>query len=281
MLEKALAERLEQKSELVFKELGFTGGDWEEVAWRLLCKNFGFKTNAHPFYELGRSVPFNIIKKESYDQMVVEAILFGQAGFLAGETDDAYFKELKGQYEFKRSKYGLDQRLEEHHWKFLRLRPANFPTIRISQLASLSTKNPNLFAALVDESTIKELRKQFECEQADYWRKHHHFGKQSKSSIGRFGKNSIENILINTAAPLIFAYGIHKDNEEYKERAVDLLASLPAERNSIINEWANYGKSPTSAFESQGQLGLFQLYCTEKKCLNCSVGIELLNATSG
>jgi len=278
MKDKVLAQRLEAKSEEIFREIALTDYDWEEISWRMLCRNFGFKTNAHPFYELGKSMPLKILKKESQQLRMIEALLFGQAGFLEEEFDDPYFLELKNEYIFRKKKYTIERRLDKYQWKFLRLRPANFPTIRIAQLAKLVSKSENLLSLFINYASIKELKNDFEIVQSSYWQKHYNFGKPAKTTIGRLGKASVENILINTAAPLLFAYGIHKDMEELKEKALELLASVNAEKNSITKRWDSLGMEIKSAFDSQAMIELYNQYCMRKRCLSCSIGTDIIRA---
>jgi hypothetical protein len=276
MMDKALAQRLEMKSENIFREIAFTGNNWEEIAWRMLCQNFGFKTNAYPFFELGKSLPLNILKKESESLKTVEALLFGQAGFLEEDLEDAYFIELKKEYEFKRIKYGLERNLDKHQWKFLRMRPANFPTIRIAQLAALIAQQSNLFSFFVDYSSISDLKKKLKVVQSDYWINHYNFGKPAKTQSGKLGTSSIENILINTVAPLLFAYGIHKDQVELKDKSMELLASVKKETNSITKKWMDNGVGIKSAFDSQAVIEMYNAYCLKKRCLDCAVGAEII-----
>lgn len=276
MMDKALAQRLEVKSAKIFREIAFTGNDWEEIAWRMLCQNFGFKTNAFPFFELGKSLPLKILKKESESLKTVEALLFGQAGFLEDKLDDAYFVDLKKEYEFKRIKYSLDRNLDKHQWKFLRMRPANFPTIRIAQLATLIAQQSNLFSFFIDYANISDLKKNLEVVQSDYWINHYNFGSPAKTQSGKFGISSIENILINTVAPLLFAYGVHKDQVELKEKSMELLASVKPETNSITKKWKAKGVDVKSAFDSQAVIEMYNQYCLRKKCLDCAVGAEII-----
>jgi len=277
-LDKVLTERLMRKSNFILQEIAFTDGDWEEIAWRMLCKNFGFKTNSEPFYDLGQSVPFKILKKESYDQLGVEAILFGQAGFLQQDDSDPYYRQLQKEYQFKQSKYGLGQKVQKHHWKFLRLRPANFPTIRIAQLATFIKNNSNLFSSLTNFESADELRKNLEAKQSVYWQEHYNFSIAAKSKVGRLGKASIDNILINTVVPLLFTYGVYKDNQAYKERALELLSSLKPEKNAKVNKWVECGVTVANAFDSQAVIELLDQYCLRKKCLNCAIGCELIRS---
>ena len=278
MREKALVQRLEKKASLIFRELGMVNGDWEEVTWRVLCKNFGFNTNAFPFKELGKSLSFKILKKESHQLVTIEALLFGMAGLLQSEIDDSYFKRLKKEHHFKMKKYKLERRLDEHQWKFLRLRPANFPTIRLAQLASLVAMKKNIFYLFTDFNDPKELKNNLILNQSEYWKTHYRFGVKSKSKIGQLGISSIENIIINTVSPLRFTYGIHKDSEELKDKSMALLQSIGKESNSIIKKWSDLGVEVSTAFDSQAFLELYNEYCLKKRCLNCAIGVDIVNS---
>jgi hypothetical protein len=277
MMDKALVQRLDSKADTIFREIAFTDNDWEEITWRLLCRNFGFKTNTFPFYELAKSLPIKILKREAAELQTVEALMFGQAGFLEEDTADKYCKSLSDEYRFKQKKYTLNRRLDKHQWKFLRLRPANFPTIRIAQLAALVAVQPNLFSLFMDFNNISELKRKLAIEQSRYWIDHYQFGKPSKTHTGKLGTFSIDNILINTVAPLLFAYGIHKDDESLKEKSMKLLASVGPESNAITKRWKSSGIMVKSAFDSQALIELFNTYCLKKRCLNCAIGVEVLN----
>lgn len=279
MLDKVLAQRLEARSGVIFREIAMTNNDWEEIAWRMLCKNFGFKTNAYPFVELGKSVSIEVLKKESHSLKTIEALLFGQAGFLEEQVNDGYFLELKNEYKFKQKKYKLERRLDKHQWKFLRLRPANFPTIRLAQLASLIYHNPNLFSLFVDVQSVIELKKRLRSIQSAYWLRHYNFGIESKKDIGSIGVSSIENILINTIASLLFAYGIHRDQEDLRDKAMELLTTVNPEKNTIIKKWTALGLKINSSFDSQALIELYTTYCVKKRCLNCSIGAEIIKGS--
>lgn len=276
MKDKALIQRLEAKSENIFRKLALTNGDWEEITWRLLCENFGFKTNTHSFAVLGKSIPFSTLKKESYQLKVVEALMFGMAGFLDDAPIDPYYDGLRQEFLFKQKKYRLEQQLDKHQWKFLRLRPANFPTIRISQLASLVAKKGRLFSFCVDFDSVKSLKNGLGVEQSSYWKKHYNFGQVAKSTIGALGQSSIENIIINTVAPLLFAYGIHKDNQYFKDKSIDLLAEINSGNNFITKKWKELGLEINNAFDSQALIEMYNEFCKKKRCLNCSIGVEII-----
>ncbi len=276
MLDRALTERLKKKSDRIFREIALAGNDWEEIAWRMLCRNFGFKTNAEPFYELGRSLPVKILKKEAQNPLTIEALLFGQAGFLNDDQDDEYFLLLKKEYDFKKKKYRLEKRIEKHQWKFLRLRPPNFPTIRLAQLTALVAAHPNLFSFFIHWDQPKELLDGLATKQSGYWQKHYNFGLEARRPPGTLGKASRENILINTVAPLLFAYGMHKDDEDLKDKAVRLLTAVKAEQNHITRKWTAAGWQIRSAFDSQAVIELFTEYCGRKRCLQCTIGAEII-----
>ena len=277
MMDKALAQRLEIKSEKIFREIALTGNDWEEITWRMLCGNFGFKTNAFPFFELGKSLPLKILKKESQSLKTIEALLFGQAGFLEENLEDMYFMDLAKEYNFKQKKYSLERRLDKHQWKFLRLRPANFPTIRIAQLATLIANQTNLFSLFMDFESVSKLKNSLAVVQSSYWLYHYDFGSKANTQTGKLGASSIENILINTVAPLLFAYGIHKDQGELKEKSMELLTSVKPEVNSITKKWKVSGIDAKSAFDSQALIEIYNRYCLKKRCLNCTIGTEIIS----
>jgi len=278
MADRAIAERLQERAESILRELAFADGNWEEVAWRYLCRSFGFRTNAETFFELGKSMPFKILKKECQNPGAIEAMMFGQAGFLDMETVDEYQAELKEEYDFKAKKYNLEKRLHRFRWKFLRLRPANFPTVRISQLTAIISAQPTLFSFFTDFQDSGDLKKSFSIRQSPYWTEHYQFGERTSHHIGGLGKSSIDNILMNTVAPLLFAWGIHRDDDASKEKALQLLGELPAESNSIISKWKLLGIEIKSAHDSQAFLELYKEYCLRKGCLNCSIGMEIIGA---
>lgn len=276
MLDKVIAERLKVRAHRIFRQVALTGNDWEEIAWRMLCANFGFQTNKEAAQTLGKSMPLRILKKERGNLQVLEALLFGQAGFLDGEAADDYQSELKHAYAFRQKKYELHRRLDRHQWKFLRLRPANFPTVRIAQLAALVHVHSNIFSLMVDFSSPSALKKSLSVTQSAYWHQHYDFAKTPKSPMGLLGVSSAENIIINTVAPLLFAYGRHRDDETLKDKAIQLLGDIRAEKNAIITRWKSAGVEIGSAFDTQALLELYKSYCLKKRCLECAMGIKII-----
>jgi hypothetical protein len=275
-LDKALMQRLETKANQVADLLKFNKNDWEETTYQLLARNFGFKVNAEPFFQLSKSLPYKIIQKQS-SQLQVEALIFGQAGMLETKTKDEYISLLFKEYHLLEQKYSLtDFKLNPAQWRFLRLRPANFPTIRLAQFAVLLFKTKNIFSQLISIESYTSIQRIFVLPQSDYWETHYRFGKKSKGEVPELGEASIQNIVINTVAPLLVAYGKYKDEQSYVDRAVELLQQLSAEENKITKEWNALGLKVKNAFDSQAVIELYNNFCQKRQCLNCSIGISIL-----
>ncbi|MGZ3757010.1 MAG: DUF2851 family protein [Mucilaginibacter sp.] len=276
---RVLIERLEKKSAAVVAALQLNRGDWEETFYQFLAANFGFKTNALPFELLAKSLPQNILAKHKNNPMQIEALIFGQAGFLTDDFTDTYPQTLKNEYEFLRKKYSLTP-IEQHLWKFMRMRPQNFPTIRLAQFAALIVNANHLFSKVLDTREIKGLQNLFtDIKVNPYWEKHYRFDKESKPSAKNMGADSINIILLNTLVLFLFSYGKHNQLQHFMDRSLKLLESLPGEHNKIIADFNSLGVKTNSAFESQALLELKSYYCNYKKCLQCSVGNKILKLT--
>jgi len=274
-LDKALTKRLIQKSKIIENLLAENNGDWEETTYQLLARNFGFKLNSEAFLRLAQNIPLKVLQKHRDNITQIEAILFGQSGLLT-EADD-YSKKLAQEYDFFAAKFSLKAtRLEAHEWKLLRTRPANFPTIRIAQLAKLITLQKSFFSLFTQTESIDDLRKALQVRQSEYWQEHYHFGKQLGKKSNGLGKDSVDNLLINTVIPLLACYAQKTDNLAYMDRALAFLESFPAESNHIVDMWKNMGLTIKTAFDAQASIELYNNFCTQKKCLQCNVGIELL-----
>lgn len=270
-----LIERLNRKVKQISELLALNKNSWEETFYQLLARSFGFKLNAEPFEWLAKSVPLKILAKHKNNLLHLEAILFGQAGFLGEkqfETD--YFLALKKEYDFFKKKYQLKP-IESHLWKFLRLRPSNFPYIRISQFALLIYKSSSLFSKILNFRELSEIEKMFEIQASKFWDTHYTFDKESEAKEKRFGALSIDSILINTVIPLLFVYGKYTDNEEIKERSISFLEKIKPEKNSITRGWQNNGIEVSSGFYSQALTEQKNNYCTTVQCLKCGIGIEI------
>ncbi len=277
MITRVVAERLEQKVQSVVQPLLVeTGNDWEEVAYIVLARALGMKINTACMEQLARSLPSNILAKHQHEPIQIEALVFGMAGFLDDEAS-GFQDDLRREYQFLKTKYGLHQRLARHHWKFARLRPANFPTLRLAQLSGIMKQKSGLMSNLIGISDFKALKTLLLSPVSTYWLNHYDFGKTSKASY-QMGQMALSGILINAIVPLLVAYGKHIGEQALVERALAWLEQLPPEDNKILRKWKAYGRSPKSAFESQGQLQLFNAYCLKRRCLSCEVGTSIISA---
>ena len=274
-LERVLVERLEKKSEVIRKILNNNKHNWEQTFYQLLARNFGFKVNAEPFELLAKSLPLNYLARHKSSLLQIEALLFGQAGLLIGEFKDDYPRELKKEYNFLKNKLSLIS-VDGHLWKFLRLRPSNFPTVRIAQFANLIHRSSSLFSKIINNDNIESIKNLFELSTSEYWHNHYIFDKVSFKREKKIGKNTIDLIVINTIIIFIFVYGEEKIIEDFKTRALNFLEQIPGEKNSIINRWNQIGMDVSTAFNTQALLELKQSYCDKKRCLNCRIGNYLL-----
>jgi hypothetical protein len=276
MKERALLTRLEIRNETIKDMLRLNRGDWEETCYQLLARNFGFRVNAEPFTQLVRNLPYRFIRKHSDKLTQIEALLFGQAGLLEKEHVDQYYNLLKREYRLMVAKFALaEAKLNAFQWKFLRLRPANFPTIRIAQFAALLCKEKQLFTRLINAENYNSLVEILEVEQSDYWKHHYLFTKFIKTPIAPLGKMSIDNIIINTAVPMMVAYAKSRGDEGALQKSVSILQSVDPEENSIVKMWSAIGVDLSSAFDTQASLELYHSFCSKKRCLECVIGSSL------
>jgi len=274
-LERLIVERLERKSADVRVQLEAQGSDWEEVFYQFLAANFGAKINAEPFRQVAHSLPQKVLAKHSDSQLQLEALLFGQAGFLQEDLSDDYPRELQKEYRFLQKKYQLTP-IPKARWQFLRLRPASFPTIRLAQFAALTFRSNRLFSHLLEVQTIKDVEELFDVQMSDYWQTHYTFDKDSKNIKKSLGKKTIELFIINTIVPFLFLYGKIRDDEAATKKALQFMEALPSENNRIIRDWISLDIRPNSAYESQALIQLKNEYCNKKKCLQCAIGHAIL-----
>lgn len=276
MIGRSLAQRLERKADEVLALLQLNEGDWEETTYQLLAAAFGFKVNRDPFLQLARMLPLKVLRKHDL-AIQREALLFGQAGMLESARGDKYYLELRKEYDLLCHKYQLgDKRLSTSQWRFLRLRPPNFPTVRIAQFSAVVGSRPALFARLAEARTLEEQLSFFAVETSPYWSGHYRFSVVSAKAAHELGRESVEIIITNTVVPLLAAYAQHAGQPEYMERALGILDVLPAEWNSITQRWADLGRQAQNAGEAQGQIELFNTFCQRKRCLECGIGASLL-----
>lgn len=277
MLDKSLMARLEKKANTVLESLGRNNGDWEETCYQMICRNFGFKVNSDPFLQLAQALPYRLLKKHGDRLEQIEALMFGQAGFLKEAVNDPYYRLLRREYQLLRSKYTLGPgQLNRSQWRFLRLRPANFPTLRLAQLSSVLYHQKNMFSSLISATSWKELVPVFSVRPSDYWLHHYRFFKTQKQEVPTLGRASVENILINSIVPLLVAYGKAKDDQRFVDRAVQLLQETPAESNHVLRLWESLGMVNRTGYDSQALLELHNSFCARRRCLDCNIGFALL-----
>ncbi len=317
MMNRTLDERLIRKSQHVLSLLERNSFDWEETSYQILLEHFGFKKNNAPFLQLAKELPFKIIKKHSNQIFQVEALLYGMAGFLNEgngdwgldirncyeiqsesinnaeqneeiEKEKYHFENLQKEFRFLAHKYSLQgKEVNFSQWKFLRLRPSNFPTVRIAQVIGLLSQQNHLFSVILNAKTLKELYQFFETDLPTYWKTHYHFGKKMKegSLNSTLGKDAQQNLIINVIIPIRIAHSLYRQKEDILPKK--WLNELKAEKNSVINLYKNLEKlenqtNQNSTFKiktathSQSLLELYSQYCNLKKCLSCEVGKEIL-----
>lgn len=272
--ERLLVERLLRKSKMIEDYLHQNNHHWEETLWWLLARNFGMKVNAEAFEMIARSIPSKLLAKRFIECYQLEALLFGQAGLLAGRFEDEYASLLQQEYRFQKKGYALRHVHAPLH--FLRMRPGNFPTIRLAQLAMLLHKSRHLFSKIREAGSVNEIRQCFDITASDYWHDHYRFDETSVFKKKRTGAAMIDNIIINTVVPVVFAYGNYCNEQKYKDRALQWLEETEAEINSITNGFAQLNIKSRDAYDSQALIELKNEYCNKKNCLDCRIGNNLL-----
>lgn len=274
-LERMLIEKLESKADFIQTALTTSNNDWEEALYQILARSFGFNINSLPFEMLARSISYKILAKHSNNRFQIESLLFGQAGMLTHELIDPYSQSLFKEYSFLRKKYGLVP-IAQSLWKFLRLRPVNFPTIRISQYADLLTLHAGLLASLVSKKSIEELSEVFNVTASEYWNDHYSFDKFSKGKPKQLGETSRHLLIINAVLPFLFVYGRSVADDDLCNKALNFYEQLPPESNSVVSGWKETSIPITSAWHTQALIGLKTMYCDKRKCLNCRIGNKLM-----
>lgn len=271
-------ERFEQKARAIAARLERYNNHWEDVFFITLARNFGFGLNGDAFEAWASRLLFRAIDKHRDDLFQVEAFFFGQAGLLDEELPDAdgYYLKLQKEFRYLQHKFELSVPMTATQWRFLRLRPGNFPHVRLAQLANLYYKERSLFSRIMEADTLEAVRKLLTVTTSPYWEEHFNFRKVSSSREKQVGKNAQNLIVINTVIPFLYAYGLHKADELLCERATGFLESLKAEDNHIIRHWSGAGLPVSTAADSQALLQLQKEYCDKKDCLRCRFGFEYL-----
>lgn len=276
-LSRLLLERFEHKISAIYALLEQQRGSWEATCYLWMARGFGFKVNSDAFEQLARSLSPSVIAKHKHRPLAVEALFFGQAGMLEDVTfDDAYPQELQREYAHLRRLHSL-RPLGAAVWRFMRTRPSNFPTVRIAQFAALCLRSTQLFADIIGAKEIRCLKGFFDQLPVNpYWQEHYRFDSASSPLGNQLGVRSIETLLINTVAGILFAYGKYIGKETYIYRAIALLEGLKAEDNAVLRRFSSLGLQAAQAAESQALLQMKAFYCDKKKCLDCGVGLQLI-----
>ncbi len=276
MLDRVGIERLQRKASEILSLLNKNHNDWESTTYWSLAKSFGFSVNKESFMRLASILPYQILKKYHNQIECIEALIYGQAGFLEGSADE-YQSTLWREYSFLKTKHNLPPALPRAIWKYGKMRPSNFPSVRLAQFASLLSSTKHLFSQLVEVDQYKQLQVIVATKPSIYWQAHYDFGKKAKRPNKNLGRGSVESIGINVVAPILAAYRNYTGNQKYMDQAINLLSSITAEKNRFTKKWENIGRMPEHALDSQAMIGLYKDYCRMKKCLDCAIGVEIVS----
>jgi hypothetical protein len=280
-------ERLEQKTEAIVRRVELSDGSWEKAYFVTLARNYGFGVNGDAFEQWAQSIPLQSAAHHRDNLFQIEAMFMGQAGLLEVDAlpqrhhdaalSEGYFDKLREEYTFLSHKFSLSP-IDHKSWKFLRLRPQNFPYIRIAQLANLYYQHKTELSRLLDCTDVKAVAELYRTSVTPYWETHYAFGSTSQKGEKRLSASSITLLLINTAIPMLFAYGRHKQNEALCDRAFEFLEQLKAENNHIVRMWSDCGIKAENAGDSQALIQLKNEYCDKKECLRCRIGYLYLKS---
>ncbi len=284
-----LAERLHERAQQCLDRLENAQGDWERTAFITLARNFGFGINGDAFEAWARKFPLHAAAKHRDNLFQLEALFLGSAGLLehnaippsaqeAAERDE-YLQQLRKEWVYLAHKFQLPPAMEAHRWRYLRLRPQNFPHLRIVQLANLYYKQTARLSTFLQTTSREGLHQAFETGATNYWQTHYLFGIPNDKNEKRLSPASRDLLIINTVCPLLYAHGMSHNDEHEQERAIELMEQLRPERNFIIRQWQQCGVSVESAADSQALIQLKRMYCDRHDCLRCRFGFEYLKWT--
>jgi len=273
--DRLLIERLESKTNKIQTTLKARQNNWNEAFFIHLTKTFGGKINQLPFQQLAQSINPNLIEKYKHNPLQVYALFFGQAGFLEDDFAETYPMSLKEEYQFLKHKHHLEC-LNKSIWKFSKIRPVNFPTIRIAQLATLWMQQSRLFSKIIESPDLENIVSLFKEELPEYWLTHYRFEKASVEKTKNLGKNTIHTLIINAVVPMLFVYQKLSGQKTVIANCLELLEQIASENNSIISNWVSLGVKAKNAYDTQALLQLKNEYCTHLKCLNCVIGNKIL-----
>jgi len=279
-LQRLAIERLERKAKEIQELLRQNKNDFREVFYQKLLQNYGFQTNAEAFARLARSLPYSVLAKHKDNLKQLESLLFGQAGLLNKVFRDEYPLQLQDEYHFLSQKYNLVP-IPSKAWRFMRMHPPNFPTIRIAQFAGLFYRSSSLLQKMLEAERLGDVTSLLQTEASPYWKTHYHFDKNSRAGITgikRMGKASIHLLFINTIIPFLFVYGRQTNRQMLCDKALEWLTLLPPEKNTFSRHFSNIGIKPDNALQSQALIRLKLVYCNNKQCLHCGIGHQLLKS---
>ncbi len=274
-MERMTLQRLERKTNELHELLAAKRGDWDGAFFHQLARCLGLPLNAATMDQLLDRLPLGLLQRYRSDQIALEALLLGTAGLLDGEYLDEYPRQLQREFAHLAHKHGIEA-LPREMWNFRGLRPASFPSMRLVQLAAVVRAEPRVFSPYLEIEGAKGLLEHLQHEPHDYWRTHYLPDRPSPPRRKVIGKASAHAVLINAVVPFVFLYGRLQGRAKLEERALELLASLPSERNHLIEQWRTVGLVAENAAESQGLLTLRREYCTPRRCLECAIGHSLL-----
>ncbi|RNI31292.1 DUF2851 family protein [Rufibacter latericius] len=286
MMDRTLLERLETKANLILERLEQNRQNWESTVYQTLAAGFGFKINQQGFLQLTQVLPWNLVNRYRSSPKQLEAVVFGQAGMLSlkeeQESQEEYLLSLTKEHQYLTQKHSLPAPLPKSAWNLLRLRPSNFPAVRLGQWLAVLQAHPHLWSGILYCETKDDFFSFFRQTPPDYWQQHYAPAKTSAQPFTRIGDESIQGLLINVIAPLLVAYSRRTDNAAYQEKAVELLEDLSKEQNKITRLYAGLGFMNKTAADSQALIGLYQTYCAPQKCVHCAIGHHLMkqNLTS-
>lgn len=274
-----MLERFEERTRQILARRELLDKDWENTLFVTLARSFGFGINGDAFETWAKSVPMSAVAKHRDSLFQVEALFFGQAGLLEGEGTDDYYLKLQKEYRYLMRKFTLKP-IASGAWKFLRLRPQNFPHIRIAQLAMMYYEQRMSLSRLINARTVEEMDALLLTHVSEYWQTRYTFGgRETKVQERALSVPTKERVIVNALAPVLFAYGKYKSDQSLCERAFTLWEQLPPECNKVTREWASAGVVCESAADSQALIQLSSRYCQPRDCLRCRFGYEYIKQT--
>ncbi len=274
--EKSLIERMKRKSDMVKGWQEIYQNHWQTVLYISILRSFGLKPNADIFEEIANQLPLNILAKHKKDEHQINALLFGLSGLLIEDLQDNYYNQLKREWLFLKQKYNLIEP-QKCLLFFKNIRPANFPTIRLSQFANLISKSLSLFSQIIENQNVIDIKKLFEVKANQYWETHYNFDKISSKHDVTLSDETINRIIINGVLPVLFSYSIYSNNEKLKQKVFDILLELKPEKNKITDLFKKSELTCKNGFDSQAMIELFNEFCSKKRCLDCAIGHKILS----